>query len=246
MDLPVRRHRSLRAYGGGLCSAGPFRASAGESRTINAIFGLGLADDAAVATFLREQSEAIEEPRNAGEFLRSRIGSKLTDLFFRPYTKKMWALELEEMDAAVVNDCPSVLTRSAGISPATSINSCVGMATLFERIFDHANIEVHLSTFFKKTMLRVFDVCSSSSAIDEYFEFTYGALPYRSIKFHHKAAPSDAGPRASVVNFTDADPFTRQTDWSRLPSHRIIDTGLTTLAMEEPCDNADNDYERFR
>ena len=45
---------------------------------------------------------ADPEPRNAAEHLRSRIGDTLTDLFFRPYTRKMWALELEDLDASVV------------------------------------------------------------------------------------------------------------------------------------------------
>src|ERR1700750_3267673 len=40
------------------------------------------------------------------EYLASQIGTELTDLFFRPYTKKMWALDLEDMDAAVVKRIP--------------------------------------------------------------------------------------------------------------------------------------------
>ena len=47
-----------------------------------------------------------EKLRNAAEYLASQIGETLTDLFFRPYTRKMWALDLEDMAAAVVRRIP--------------------------------------------------------------------------------------------------------------------------------------------
>ena len=48
-----------------------------------------------------------------------------------------------------------------------------------------------------------------------------------------------------MVNFTDAGPLTRETDWSRLPGHRIRQTGRKTVTKEEPCDYRDNDLERY-
>lgn len=48
----------------------------------------------------------IEEPANAAEYVAAQIGIALRDLFFRPYTKKMSGLDLEEMDAAVVKRLP--------------------------------------------------------------------------------------------------------------------------------------------
>ena len=40
------------------------------------------------------------------EYLDSQIGVELTDLFFRRYTKKMWSMDLEEMDTAIVKRIP--------------------------------------------------------------------------------------------------------------------------------------------
>src|SRR3954452_1635948 len=66
--------------------------------TINMVFGESLRVGE-VADFLRRVAVPINDPKNAGEHLRSRIGDLLTDVFFRPYTRKMWDLELEDMDA---------------------------------------------------------------------------------------------------------------------------------------------------
>ena len=70
------------------------------------MFGVTLCDEAAVQAFLRGQGEPIAVQRNAGEYLRSQIGAILTDLFFRPYTRKMWALDLEDLSADVVKRIP--------------------------------------------------------------------------------------------------------------------------------------------
>src|ERR1700733_5877910 len=74
--------------------------------TINAVFGERLRTEAEAAAFLRRVAVPIGDPKNAAEHLRSRIGDVLTDLFFRPYTRKMWGMELEEMDASVVKRLP--------------------------------------------------------------------------------------------------------------------------------------------
>src|SRR5215469_3825994 len=85
--------------------------------TINAVFGTRLGNAAEAEAFLRSVAEPIAEPRNAGEYLRARIGPVLTDLFFRPYTRKMWALELEELDASVVKRLPIRLDHEDAYFP---------------------------------------------------------------------------------------------------------------------------------
>ena len=50
----------------------------------------------------------------------------------------------------------------------------------------------------------------NSMAIDEYFGYCLGELPYRSLRFHHKTVTEwDAEPFC-VRNYTDAGPFTRE------------------------------------
>jgi UDP-galactopyranose mutase len=122
-----------------------------------------------------------------------------------------------------------------------------GYTGLVGEILDHGNIEVMLRVGFDKDMLRNYDYCFNSMPIDEYFDFVFGPLPYRSIRFHHreeKRDPAAAG-NTPVVNFSDASIYTRETDWSLLPGHLIRRGGSKTLTVEEPCDYADNGMERY-
>ena len=60
--------------------------------TVNEVFGTRFGSAAEVQAHLARVSVPHDKPRNAAEHLESRIGTVLTDLFFRPYTKKMWNL----------------------------------------------------------------------------------------------------------------------------------------------------------
>jgi UDP-galactopyranose mutase len=216
--------------------------------TINAVFGVRLGTDDAVRDFLRRQAADIAAPANAAEYLNARIGRTLTDLFFRPYSRTMWGLDLEAMDAAVVKRISLRTDEEERYFPADRFQGLPmgGYAALFARILDHANIRVALGTPFDRAMLAGQAHCFNSMAIDEYFENTYGALPYRSIRFHH--ATPDAGyavGTAAQVNYTVAGRFTREIDWSRLPGHQRQDTGRKTITREEPCDDRDNAMERY-
>jgi len=217
-------------------------------RTINEVFDVSLADATEVRAFLARQAEPRAEIRNAADHLVAHLGSVLTDLFFRPYTRKMWALDLEDLDAAVVKRIPLRDDDEDRYFPNDKFQLLprAGYTRIFEAIFDHPAITVELEQAFDRAMLPEYAHCFNSMPIDEFFGFDEGALPYRSIRFHHATAPCEyARGSASVVNFTDAGPRTRETDWSRLPGHHVRDTGFKTVTQEEPCDYKDNSLERY-
>jgi UDP-galactopyranose mutase len=224
-------------------------------RTINTIFDVSLRTSEEVQAFLTAQSIPAVEARNAAEYLHSRIGVRLTDLLFRPYTKKMWSVELEDMDAAVVKRIPLRFDDEDRYFPSDRYQLLPerGYAALFANILGHERIRVTLNTPFHASLLQGYGHCFNSMAIDEYFDEEFGPLPYRSIRFHHRPEPLDySRGSASVINFTDDGPFTRETDWSRLPNQdagRGVENGAAivykTLTQEEPCDYRDNAMERY-
>ena len=216
-------------------------------RTLETVFGRDLPDAAAAEALLAELAEDIASPANAAEYLRSRIGSALTDLFFRPYTKKMWGLDLEEMAAAVVQRIPIRTDDEDRYFPTDRFQVLPrdGYTALFDTILDHAAIRVTLGQDFDHAMRADYDHCFNSMPIDTYFDECFGPLPYRSIRFHHRTAGDDEPSGAATVNFTDDGPITRETDWARLPNHRVKNTGRRTLTREEPCDYRDNRFERY-
>lgn len=217
-------------------------------RTVSEVFGVSLPDAEAVQAFLARIAVPHEAPRNAAEYLASRIGRELTDLFFRPYTKKMWQLDLEEMDASVVKRIPLRFDDEDRYFPNDRFQALPrhGYTAIVAAILDHPGIAVHTSTPYAPGMEREFTHCFNSMAIDEWFGFELGELPYRSIRFHSETRPREAaGPRTSVINYTHSEPVTRETHWHILPEHLVRDLGRVTVTIEEPCDYRDNAMERY-
>jgi UDP-galactopyranose mutase len=215
--------------------------------TINLVFNRALRTEQETQDFLAAQSTPIETPRNAADYLYGRIGPTLTNLFFRPYTKKMWDRDLEDMDAAVVKRIPLRFDEEDRYFPQDSFQLLPehGYTSVFANILDHPLIRITLKTPFHTSMLSGYYHCFNSMAIDEYFAEVFGPLPYRSIRFHHRDEPMQyARGSRPVVNFTDSSPYTRETDWSRLPNH-AVDASRKTITLEEPCDYRDNGLERY-
>jgi UDP-galactopyranose mutase len=217
-------------------------------RTINEVFSVDLIDEAAVRAFLATQAEPISAPRSAADHLHSQIGRRLTELFFRPYTRKMWALDLEDLDASVVKRIPLQFDDEDRYFPNDrhQLLPKNGYTALVKAMLDHPSIRVGLGVDFDHSMLKGYRHCFNSMAIDEYFNNALGPLPYRSIRFHHFDVPADyAKGSVATINYTDAGPLTRETDWSRLPGHIEVASSMRTITREEPCDYQENDFERY-
>jgi UDP-galactopyranose mutase len=215
--------------------------------TIEAVFGESLRTPEDGEAFLRRLAVAIDAPGNAAEYLRSRIGDVLTDLFFRPYTRKMWGLALEEMDIGVVRRLPVRLDRDDRYFPDDRHQALPadGYSALFGEILRHPAIRVRLCTPFRAGMEREYTFCFNSMAIDDFFDCALGELPYRSLRFHHRTVTAWDDAPFSVRNYTDAEPFTREAWWHCLPGHLRQETGRRTVTVEEPCDYRDNNDERY-
>ena len=215
--------------------------------TVNAVFKTNYQTAEQVRAHLASVALSIPEPANAGEYLNANLGRELTDLFFRPYTKKMWAMTLEETAAAVVKRIPLRFDRSDTYFADDEIQMMPreGYTKIFEAMLLHPNISVSLNLAFEKPMLKNYDFCFNAMPIDEYFEFCLGELPYRSIKFHHETLAGLPAQGWSVTNFTGDEKFTRETAWHVLPHHVVRNTGRHTRTLEEPCGYRENNMERY-
>lgn len=175
------------------------------------------------------------------------VGEKnVLDIFFRPYTKKMWGKSLDELDPSIINRVPIRNDDNELYFPNDEYQMMPknGYTEIFKNIFNHSNIEVECNVEFHKSMEEEYDYIFNSMPIDMYFNYNYGELPYRSIKFHNVTLQQPKVLPTGTVNFTHDGPYTRVTEWKNIPAHGKNDY-TTVLTYEEPCDYKDNNYERY-
>jgi UDP-galactopyranose mutase len=167
------------------------------------------------------------------------LGDDLVDVIYRPYTKKMWDCEIDD----------SVIAR---IKPRSDHNQYYfpddkyqylpkdGYTKMVENILNHPNIKIILNTGFDISLENDYDHIFNSMPIDEYYDYCFGPLAYRSIKFHNITNIDHDMPTA-VVNYTDDGKYTRVTSWEKFPNHG----SGNVYTLEEPCDYKDNNHERY-
>jgi len=172
--------------------------------------------------------------------------SNIIDVFYRPYTKKMWGVDLDEIDPSILDRVPVRNDMNEYYFPNDIYQALPkhGYANLVSNILNHKNINVRLGMGFDKSIRYECDHTFNSMPIDEFFDYQFGELPYRSIFFHHHTVPVPRLFPVATVNFTHNHPFTRLTEWKNFPNHGSIESH-TSITIEEPCDYKQNMMERY-
>lgn len=197
-----------------------------------------------VRAILNDGTEVVLPPNKQTAEI---IGQEnIIDVLFRPYTKKMWGLDLDELDPGIIKRVPIRNDDNTLYFPNDDFQGIpkLGYTSLIRNIVDHKNISIQLSTEFCKSMEEKYTHVFNSMPIDEYYDFRFGHLPYRSIKFHHQVVSIPKILSVPTINFTHNEKFTRVTEWKNYPNHgeNPIET---TITYEEPCDYTDNNFERY-
>lgn len=184
---------------------------------------------------LRRWRAPIARPRNCEEMLLSRVGTRLYELFFKNYTRKQWRRDPAELDALVAARIPVRTNRDDRyVSESFQALPKDGYTAMFSRMLDHAGIEVLLGVDFSS-------VRSSASwshliytgPIDEYFDWRFGALPYRTLRFERETYSEEFVLPAMQVNYPGEEPFTRAVEIKHATG-QVIPT--TTIVREFPED----------
>src|SRR5579875_2840317 len=105
-----------------------------------------------------------------------------------------------------------------------------GYAAMFRRMLDHPRIEVALSTTFEEAADRVrFRHLVYTGPIDAYYEYRYGRLPYRSLRFEFETFDRARVQPVGVINYPGPQPYTRSTEFKHLTGQTHP---KTTIARE--------------
>lgn len=168
------------------------------------------------------------------------------NVLYVPYTKKMWGMGINDIDESVINRVPVREDDGDLYFPNDEFQFLPkeGYTVLISKMLSHENITVKLNTKFDKIMEKDYFHVFNSMPIDVYYDYKFGELPYRSIKFQHVNHNQEKLSSHPVINFTDNNPFTRMIEWKNFPNHGV-NPHITTTTHEMPCDYKENHMERY-
>ncbi len=185
--------------------------------TINKLYGLQLTSFE-VEDFFASVAEPCESVQTSEDVVVGRVGRELYKKFFQGYTRKQWGLDPSELDASVTSRVPTRTNRDDRyFTDSYQAMPLHGYTRMFEKMLDHPNISVMLNTDFRDVRDVIpHDHLIFSGPVDEYFDFRYGKLPYRSLHFAHETHAAERFQAAPVVNFPNEHAYTRCTEFKWL------------------------------
>ena len=212
--------------------------------TLNMLFGLNLETDEEAAAYLASRAEPVDEIRTSEDVVINAVGQELYELFFRGYTRKQWGLDPSELDKQVTSRIPTrTNTDDRYFSDTFQAMPLEGYTRMFERMLDHPLIEKRLGTDFRELKDEAFELADHliyTGPIDEYFDFSFGKLPYRSLKFDHQTLEKEQFQPVAVVNYPCEEvPFTRISEYKHLTGQK---SPVTTVTYEYPSAEGDPYY----
>ncbi len=179
------------------------------------------------------------QPRNLEEQAISLIGTDIYEKLIKGYTEKQWGRKATELPAFIIKRLPVRFIYDNNYFNHRYQGIPVGGYTqIFERMLAESNglVDVLTDTDFfdhKEDLLAEFPRILYTGMIDQFFDYKFGELEYRSLRFEHEVIASNNYQGNAVINYTDAEtPYTRVMEWKHLDG--LADEGKTIITKEYP------------
>jgi UDP-galactopyranose mutase len=168
--------------------------------------------------FFKSVAEPVAQVKTSEDVIVSKVGRELYEKFFRNYTRKQWGLDPSELDASVTSRVPVRTNRDDRYFTDTyQVMPLHGYTRMFERMLTHPNIKILLNTDYQEVKRMIpFREVIFTGPVDEYFDYRFGRLPYRSLEFRFETLNVAVAQPAPVINYPNENAYTRVTEFKYL------------------------------
>lgn len=208
--------------------------------TINTLYGLNLNSNE-LSMFFEERAEKRKDIFTSEDVVVNSIGRELYQKFFKGYTKKQWDLDPSELHASVTARIPTRINKDDRyFTDSYQMMPLHGYHILFKNMLDHPNIHIMLNTDYKSILGEInYKKVIFTGPIDEYFDFRFGKLPYRSIEFKFETLDQKIFQSTGTINYPNDYLFTRITEFKHLTGQKHK---KTSIVFEYPTSEGDPYY----
>lgn len=180
--------------------------------TFNKLWGVKTPKEAKEKINQQVRESNIEKPRNLEEQAISLIGKDIYEKLIKGYTEKQWGTKATELPSFIINRLPVRFTYDNNYFNDKYQGIPIGGYTkIVEKMLD--GIEVKLNTNFfdlREEFENIADKIVFTGMIDEFYDYKFGTLEYRSLRFEHEVIDEENYQGNAVVNYTEFEiPFTR-------------------------------------
>ena len=203
--------------------------------TFSRMWGISTPEEA--KKIINEQRKVIKgEPKNLEEQAISLVGTHIYQKLVKGYTEKQWGRDCKELPAFIIKRLPVRYTYDNNYFNDLYQGIPIGgYNKITEKLFE--GCEIRLGTDYladKAKYDALADKIVYTGTIDSYFDYCFGKLQYRSLRFETEVLDCDNYQGNAVINYTD-----RETPYTRIIEHKHFEFGTqekTVITREYPAE----------
>ncbi len=190
--------------------------------TFNKMWGVVTPQEAEAKIQAQREEAGITEPKNLEEQAISLVGKDIYEKLIKGYTEKQWGRPCNELPSFIIKRLPVRFTFDNNYFNALYQGIPIGGYTkLVEAMLEGIDVKLGVDYLLEK---EAFNQQAKrvvyTGPIDAYYQYQYGALEYRSVRFETEVLDTPNFQGNAAVNYTD-----RETPWTRIIEHKWFEFG---------------------
>lgn len=202
--------------------------------TFNKMWGVVTPEEAAAKIEEQRKEAGITEPKNLEEQAISLVGRDIYEKLIKGYTEKQWGRDCKDLPAFIIKRLPLRFIydnnyfndRFQGIPMG-------GYTAIVEKMLEGSDVLLNTDYYeFRKENAGIAEKTVYTGMLDKYFDYKYGVLEYRSVRFETETLDMDNYQGNAVVNYTE-----REVPYTRIIEHKHFEYGTqpkTVISREYP------------
>lgn len=203
--------------------------------TFNKMWGVFTPEEA--RSIIEEQRSAIKgEPENLEEQAISLVGVDIYKKLIKGYTEKQWGRDCKDLPAFIIKRLPVRYTYDNNYFNDLYQGIPIGgYNVLIDALFEGCDIELGVDYNLNREKYSAMGKrILYTGTLDSFYDFRFGKLSYRSLRFENEELAEENHQGVAVVNYTD-----RETPFTRIIEHKHFEYGTqptTVITREYPVD----------
>ncbi len=198
--------------------------------TFNKLWGVTTPKEAQAIIDKQKKESGIKVPRNLEEQAISLVGKDIYEKLIKGYTQKQWGKNCTELPAFIIRRLPLRFTYDNNY-----FNDCYqgipigGYTKIIEKMLEGIEVRLACDFFKERTTL---ENCAKkivfTGMIDQFYDYQFGELEYRSLRFESEILDEENYQGNAVVNYTEYEvPYTRIIEHKHFEYGTQLETVIT-------------------
>ncbi|MDL2271042.1 UDP-galactopyranose mutase [Methanobrevibacter sp. OttesenSCG-928-I08] len=208
--------------------------------TINELYNLNL-DEEGMRNWIENEKVDIKEIKTSEDVVLANAGEDIYNKLFKNYTEKQWGTSAKNLDSSVISRIPFRFNHDTMYFEDTYQGiPKKGFTAMCDEMVKSDKIKIVLNTDYKEIIDEIeYETLIYTGPIDYFYDYKYGELLYRTLRFVSETYNKESYQSVAVVNYPNDYNFTRITEFKKLTQQK---SDKTTIMKEYPGFNGEPCY----